>query len=119
MKLEDCIVGRAVAHRAHPNAEPEEGTIQRVTTSGIVFVRYLGDLAPKATRPEDLTYVSREPVRVFGKDGEVVFDGTAQIERGLPDDRMRVTPEFGIFADDVVDVPVEGWETKAGDGSGS
>lgn len=118
MKLEDCIVGRAVVYRAHPGAEPEDGVIHRVTASGIVFVRYFGDLAPKATRPEDLTYVSKEAVKVLGKDGDVVFDGTAQVERGLDGDRMRVTPEFGVFSGDA-EVPAGGWETKAADGGAS
>lgn len=55
MKAEECTVGRTVTYRPHPDAEPGDGVIQRVTASGIVFVRYLGDLVPKATRPEDLT----------------------------------------------------------------
>ena len=45
------------------------------------------------------SHITTENVRVIGKDGEVVFDGRATMER-FDDGRMTVTPLNGIFAAD-------------------
>lgn len=46
-------IGRLVVYE-RPGVR-EEGTIEQ-TNSGYVFVRYRGDIASKATRPEDLSF---------------------------------------------------------------
>lgn len=47
-------VGAGVVYRPHPDAPAEDGTITSVNDQ-YVFVLYVGDRAPKATRAEDLT----------------------------------------------------------------
>jgi len=50
-------VGRAVVYVPYPGAQAEDGTITSVNDD-YVFVRYAGDNASKATRPEDLQWLS-------------------------------------------------------------
>lgn len=45
------------------------------------------------------SHITTENVRVIGKDGEIVFDGRAEMER-FDDGRMTVTPINGVFAAD-------------------
>lgn len=47
-------IGGGVVYRPFPSAPAEDGTITRVSDS-YVFVWYVGDRTPKATRAEDLT----------------------------------------------------------------
>ena len=46
-------IGSGVVYRPYPDAPAEDGEITRVTDT-MVFVHYVGDRAPKATRAEDL-----------------------------------------------------------------
>lgn len=49
-------IGAGVVYRPHSGAQAEAGFITRVTDS-YVFVHYVGDRAPKATRAEDLEFL--------------------------------------------------------------
>jgi hypothetical protein len=49
-------IGRGVVYRPYPGAQGEDGTITRVSDFH-VFVHYVGDRAPKATRAEDLVFL--------------------------------------------------------------
>ena len=50
-------IGTGVVYRPYPGAKAEDGVITGVNEE-YVLVHYVGDRAPKATRPEDL-----EPLR--------------------------------------------------------
>jgi hypothetical protein len=53
-------IGSGVIYRPHPQALPEDGEIVRCSDS-MVFVQYVGNRQPKATRPEDLRMSWSEP----------------------------------------------------------
>lgn len=55
MNLEDCTFGRWVIYQPYPGAPTQDGTVVRVTKTGLVFVLYRGDTTAKATHPDDLT----------------------------------------------------------------
>lgn len=55
MRIEDCTPGTGVVYRPHPDARAEDGTVIRVSDSGLVFVLYVGDRSPKATPASLLT----------------------------------------------------------------
>ena len=57
--LKECAqrIGSGVVYRPHPSAPAEDGEIVRVTDFH-VFVQYVGDRTPKATRAEDLTFLA-------------------------------------------------------------
>lgn len=59
MTLEEAAehIDSGVVYRPHHGAPAEDGTIVRVTDFH-VFVLYVGDRTPKATRPEDLTLLA-------------------------------------------------------------
>lgn len=48
MKISDLKEGDWVVYRPHPDAQAEDGVVQRVTER-YAFVLYKGDLHPKAT----------------------------------------------------------------------
>lgn len=50
-------VGRSVVYTAHEGAKAEDGVITGVSDI-FVFVRYRGDVSSKATRPQDLQWLS-------------------------------------------------------------
>lgn len=51
-------IGAGVVYRAHPDAQAEDGVIVRVGAPW-VFVRYSGDVTPKATAPTQLDWLVR------------------------------------------------------------
>jgi hypothetical protein len=53
----DAAIGAGVVYRPD-HGDAEDGTIVRVTDFH-VLVLYAGDRTPKATRPEDLTFLNR------------------------------------------------------------
>lgn len=53
----DEAIGAGVVYRPFAGAPAEDGEIVRVSDS-MVFVLYVGDRTPKATRPEDLEFLA-------------------------------------------------------------
>lgn len=57
-------IGVGVVYQPYPDAPREDGTITSVTETAHrawVFVLYTGDRNPKATRPEDLSWLAPVP----------------------------------------------------------
>lgn len=107
-------IGAGVVYRPHPDARAEDGSIVRVTDFH-VFVLYVGDRHPKATRPEDLTFLTPLEAPAPSVDADIVESLRRQSEFYAANPRVEATPDVDtvecVFCDEPIDPEHEDGDT--------